>query len=67
VVGRPARRRRLPAGHGDPGNNIVEPPELCDGTDLDGETCTSLGQGDGTLLCHSSCMSFRTHLCGDPY
>ncbi|MCG2700732.1 Ig domain-containing protein, partial [Candidatus Parcubacteria bacterium] len=29
--------------------------EYCDNTDLDGETCASLGYGAGTLQCDSDC------------
>ena len=33
------------------GNNIKEAGEECDGTDLAGETCVSLGYASGTLSC----------------
>jgi len=36
------------------GNGSVDAGEDCDGSDLDGETCTSLGYDEGTLSC-SSC------------
>lgn len=36
--------------------------EDCDGDDLTGETCTSLGLGDGTLACTSEC-TFDTSAC----
>ncbi len=36
------------------GNNIQEGTEKCDGTDLDDETCDSLGYGAGTLSCIGS-------------
>lgn len=37
--------------------------ESCDGTDLDGETCASLGFTSGTLACAPSC-TFDTASCG---
>lgn len=39
------------------GNGVVEQgkDEECDGADLAGETCESLGQGSGTLSCLDSC------------
>ena len=36
--------------------------EQCDGINLDGETCTSLGMGTGTLSCDQSCI-FDTTMC----
>jgi len=38
------------------GDNVRQQGELCDGADLGGETCTSIGQGftGGTLACASS-------------
>ncbi len=45
------------------GDNVIEPPEECDGTDLGGESCISKGfTGGGTLNCDSSC-NFDTSLC----
>jgi len=39
------------------GNNIFEIGEQCDGTDLNGQTCTSLNPGwTGTLSCQSNCI-----------
>ena len=38
------------------GNNIAQPPiEQCDGSDLAGATCITLGYASGTLSCNSSC------------
>lgn len=37
------------------GNNVKEAGEECDGTDLAGETCESLGYGSGNLSCTSNC------------
>lgn len=39
------------------GNGILETGELCDGSDLGGNTCTSIGQGytGGTLGCNGTC------------
>ena len=44
------------------GNNIKEPGEQCDGTDLGGATCQSLGYQGGTLSCNSDC-TFNTSGC----
>jgi hypothetical protein len=45
------------------GNNVIAGAEVCNGTDLDGETCTSLGDAPGTLACGSDCFSFDTSGC----
>ena len=37
------------------GNGQVDAGEACDGTALNGATCLSLGYGDGTLACTSTC------------
>jgi hypothetical protein len=44
------------------GNNIKEGGEQCDGTDLGGATCQSLGFSGGTLSCSASC-NFNTSAC----
>ncbi|MFH0943000.1 MAG: hypothetical protein V1810_02380 [Candidatus Beckwithbacteria bacterium] len=44
------------------GNGIVEGGEDCEGLDLNGEDCVSLGYGPGTLSCDISC-SFDTYDC----
>ncbi|HKA53822.1 MAG TPA: YncE family protein [Candidatus Binatia bacterium] len=44
------------------GNDSVEPTEECDGTDLAGESCTSLGFSGGTLGCSNTC-EFETKDC----
>jgi len=44
------------------GNNIKEEGEQCDGTDLGGTTCQSLGFSGGTLSCSASC-DFNTSGC----
>lgn len=46
------------------GNDDKETGETCDGKDLDGETCLSLGYGAGELSCRSDCEGFRTSRCG---
>ncbi len=46
------------------GNDIAEAGELCDGTDLGGETCDSLlGCFGGILMCNATCDGFDTALC----
>ena len=45
------------------GNNEKEPGEICDGTDLDSETCTTKSFDAGTLSCESDCSGFDTSSC----
>ena len=47
------------------GNNKREGDELCDGTDLGGEKCSTVGDGmytSGTLSCRSNC-TFNLSAC----
>jgi len=44
------------------GNGIIDGREVCDGTNLNYETCVTLGYGGGTLGC-SSCLAFDTSGC----
>lgn len=44
------------------GNNVIEGGEDCEGSDLNGETCLSLGYGPGTLKCDIAC-TFDTYSC----
>lgn len=44
------------------GNNIKEINEECDGPDLGGQSCVSLGYSGGTLSCNSNC-TFNTSQC----
>jgi hypothetical protein len=48
------------------GNGIVDEDawEYCDGTDLNGETCVSMGYAGGTLTCDEYCW-LDTSLCED--
>ena len=49
------------------GNNTIELGEVCDGTDLGGESCVSQGFDNGVLACLSTCQDFDTTLCvGEP-
>jgi hypothetical protein len=45
------------------GNNTKESGEICDGTDLASNTCSSRGYASGTLACASNCLSFVTTGC----
>ncbi len=45
------------------GNDLIEPPEICDGGDFGGQSCTSEGFASGTLACNSSCTGFTTSAC----
>lgn len=45
------------------GNGVIDSPkEQCDGDDLGGETCLSLGEGDGELSCGPACL-FDVSMC----
>jgi hypothetical protein len=55
----------LDATDGSCGNGKVEGSELCDKTDLNSETCKTLGDGlytGGKLLCSSKC-TFDVSMC----
>lgn len=46
------------------GNGVIDDGEVCDGTNLTGETCESQGHYEpGVLRCSSDCLSFDTGLC----
>ncbi len=45
------------------GNNVIESPEVCDGTNLGGQTCIDLGFDGGTLACGGTCSAFNTSGC----
>src|SRR5262249_38542425 len=44
------------------GNGVIDPGEQCDTSDLNGESCTTLGFTGGVLTCNSSC-AFDTSEC----
>ena len=44
-------------------NNLVEGSEICDGSDLNSETCVTQGFNSGSLGCSSNCLSFDTSSC----
>lgn len=45
------------------GNGSIEVGEVCDGSNLGGQTCVSQGFSGGTLACASDCASFDTSGC----
>ncbi|MBI3179709.1 MAG: hypothetical protein HYZ27_08605 [Deltaproteobacteria bacterium] len=45
------------------GNDAIDGYEVCDGTDLGGEMCTSLGFTGGALACLSDCSGYDTSGC----
>ncbi len=47
------------------GDGIVQPGEQCDGDDLAGQTCQSMGLAPGMLACNGSC-GFDLSGCGQP-
>ena len=53
----------LPFDVGYCGDNIAQPGELCDGTDLRSETCANFGYNNGTLACNGACDAFNTSGC----
>ncbi|MBU1240447.1 hypothetical protein KJ865_12125, partial [Myxococcota bacterium] len=44
-------------------DQVAQGTEVCDGADLQGETCVSLGYDSGTLACLSDCSGFDTAAC----
>jgi hypothetical protein len=50
---------------GECGNGTAEPGELCDGSDLGGASCESVGFGGGTLGCATGCRAYDTSGCGE--
>ncbi len=44
-------------------NGVINTGEVCDGTNLGGQTCTSSGFTGGTLRCNSNCLSYDTSSC----
>jgi len=54
------------SGGGNCGNGFIEPPEECDGVNLLGESCTSLGHGSGTLSCDAFCRFDVTMCTNEP-
>jgi len=45
------------------GDGAITGAEACDGANLGGETCLSLGYTGGTLSCAPGCLSFDTSAC----
>ncbi len=47
------------------GDGVIDAPEVCDGSELDGQTCEGLGLGftGGTLACNSDCLTVDTSAC----
>ena len=49
------------------GDGVINGEEQCEGLDLGGESCASLGQGSGTLYCDASTCRFDLSMCApDP-
>lgn len=47
------------------GDDRIQGDEQCDGTDLDGATCASLGRDGGALSCRSDCTYDTSACCDD--
>jgi hypothetical protein len=45
--------------HPDCGNGLIDADEECDGTDLNGKSCETLGLGAGTLTCNECALDTR--------
>lgn len=45
------------------GDNTRTGVEVCDGTDLNSQTCTTQGFASGTLACNGACTAFDTTSC----
>jgi len=54
--------RDVPSGR-QCGNNVKEQGEVCDGIDLAGQTCETLGYQSGSLGCNADCSAFSTCRC----
>lgn len=49
------------------GDGLIEPPEVCDGTNLAGQDCAGLGYDAGVLACAPDCSSLDSSACvNDP-
>ena len=48
------------------GNAVIDEREQCDGDNLGGETCASLGEGGGALRCGPACL-FDVSMCAPRY
>lgn len=48
------------------GDGVRQVSEVCDGTDVNGQSCTSLGLEPGTLGCSSDCRNLDVRDCGKP-
>jgi hypothetical protein len=46
------------------GDNFVEGTEICDGINLNGQTCITKGYTSGNLTCLSNCLGYNTSECG---
>jgi hypothetical protein len=44
------------------GDGVIDPPEQCEGANLGGASCTTLGYTNGALACHDDC-TFDTSSC----
>ena len=47
------------------GNNVKETGEVCDGSDLNLQTCKSQGYDSGNLSCNPNCLAFNTKECSN--
>jgi len=46
------------------GDNKVDGTDVCDGSDMGGESCETQGFAQGTLKCQANCAGFDTSECG---
>ena len=48
------------------GDGVAEGNEVCDGADLQGQTCVDFGYNGGNLACTGACMYDTSNCVGDP-
>jgi hypothetical protein len=48
------------------GNGVIDSGESCDGTDLGGDTCNTIGYESGTLSCGNTCKFVTSQCTGVP-
>jgi hypothetical protein len=45
------------------GNGVIDQGELCDGFELGGQTCATVGLGSGSLACTDTCKAYDVSGC----
>lgn len=63
ITNKPAESESLQCPDATCGNNEIESGEFCDGNDLDGEICQTIGYTDGSLACLPDCSGWDVANC----